>query len=128
MKINMNPDLAAYKAELLKKVDSEAEEFRYQFITPGSGQAMAYQEKEWEAKEYQANSTVGPHLDEEAKARGVTVADVAQLVLDTAASWRGMSAKIEGMRMGAKLGVENATTVAEARTAGSPDWDSLLVP
>ncbi|MEX2480188.1 MAG: hypothetical protein WD928_04935 [Gammaproteobacteria bacterium] len=129
MKVNPDPPLDDYKAAMLARVDAEAEAFRHRFITPGAGQAMVYLVKEAEARALQANpSAVVPHVAAEASARGIPAADVAQLVIDTADNWRGLSAAIEGQRQGAKIAIEAAATIADVRAAADVDWESLVQP
>lgn len=125
--IDVNPPLAAYKAAMLARIDQEAEAFRLRFITPGSGQAMVYMVKEAEARALRADAAAAaPHIESEAAARGLPSAGVAQIVIDMADTWRGLSAAIEGRRIGAKLAIEAAATVAGVRAAAEVDWESLV--
>lgn len=127
MKVDLNPDLETYRREMLAKVDREAEAFRNQFITPGSGQAMVYMVKEAEARAYTADPAApAPHIAAEATARGTTPAETAQLVIDTADDWRQLSAAIEGQRQASKVAITDAETIADIRAASEPDWDALL--
>ena len=129
MKINLNPVLKTYRAEMLAKIDAEAEAFRHQFITPGSGQSMVYLVKEAEARALQANAAaVVPHIAAEATARGIPSPDVAQIIIDTADNWRGISAAIEGQRIASKMAIDAATTVAGVRAAAAVDWNAALQP
>jgi len=99
------------------EIDFLAENMRGRYITPGAGQALAYQAKTEEAKAFQGVvdpvDADYPHLYEEALATSSTVAEVAALVLSTKQSWTQVSAKIEGVRRGAKKAMNSAKSVAE---------------
>lgn len=129
MKININPNTETYRAQMLVKIDQEAEAFRNQFITPGSGQAMVYLTKETEARAIQSNpAAYAPHIKAEASARGISESETAQLVIATADNWRELSSLIEGRRMEAKLKIEAAATVAKVREASEVNWGALIAP
>ena len=53
------PDLTAAKAAARAKVSADAEAARLQFITPGSGKAMSYQEKKDQALKFLADPLRG---------------------------------------------------------------------
>jgi len=123
-------DLEQAKASALRAIDQAAEAARQLFITPGAGQAMAYQHKLEEARALQAvlaaqgepNPAAYPHLAAEIGVTGADLAGVAEAVLYKAAAWTGASAAIEGLRLGAKAAVNAADSVAavQAAAAGIP--------
>ena len=119
-------DLDALRLAMTRKVDSEAEAFRLNFITPGSGQAMTYQYKANEVKAWTAdNSVATPFLSAEAASRGMTVAELAAEAAAQIAAWTIMGSKIEGERMGAKAAIAAGVDAAAIRTAATVDWEAL---
>ena len=128
MIISAGRSLDRYKAELTRKIDASAETTRLRFITPGSGQAMVYQEKLRQAYAYllDANSESFSHIHLEAAAAGVTPEVMAQTIIQKAEMWREVSAVIEATRFSAKAAVESAANFAGADAAGSVNWDQVL--
>lgn len=120
-------EIADLEAELLARIDREAGEFRTRFITDVPGQAQTYAEKEREAREYQVdpNGTF-PFLTFEAATTGASLAAVAALIIATADAWRQLGAAIEGLRMGAKQAVKDATTYSGKLAAAEVDWEALV--
>lgn len=120
-------DLEQAKASALRAIDQAAEAARQLFITPGAGQAMAYQHKLEEARALQAllaaqgepGRAAYPHLAAEIGVTGADLAGVADAVLSRAATWTGASATIEGLRLGAKAAVNAADTVAAVQVAAA---------
>lgn len=90
------------------QVNAIAEGARQVFVTPGAGQAMAY-----EAKHQEALAGDGPMLQAEADALGVTVEEVAQSVLSARAKCRAKEAKVEAARMKAKKAIRSAPSAAD---------------
>lgn len=116
--VEWQPDLDRAKRELLNAVDSNAEQTRVKYITPGYGQAMVYMQKEQEALAYQQNPQGDfPLLSASVGIDGAGIGDVASLVLGTLASWRGIAAKIEAIRLSAKQQIKQAQTVEDALAA-----------
>jgi hypothetical protein len=122
------PNLEIIRALLCARVDAAAGAFRSRFITVSPGQEATYIRKEDEARRYAASSGAGdyPFLSAEASATGMTLADVAALVLSTANQWVPLGAAIEGQRRAAKLAIEAATTIPAIVAAATVDWDALL--
>lgn len=116
------PDLVTLRADAIRKVDREAEKYRRNFITPGSGQVMAYQQKLAEARAAIADPPAAeseiPHIVAEAAIDGVTVVVKAGEIIATFEQWQTVSASIEAKRLGAKKAVAEATT-AEAINAAA---------
>ena len=94
-----------------------------QFITPGSGQSMSYQEKTREAQRYVDSNGAGeyPLLSKEVGITSETLEGVAMLVLAMHNEWLDVGGKIERARLLAKKQVDEASTVGEVR-AITPIW------
>ncbi len=122
------PDLAVLKADALRRIDVSAETYRLQFLTGGSGQAMAYQQKLDEARAKIANPSIAdasiPHIVAEAEATGMTKAEKATQIVATFEAWQPISAVIEGRRAAAKVAVESAETAEAVAAAAAVDWSS----
>lgn len=95
----------------LSEVDHKAEAERAKHITPGSGQAMTYEQKYREAL-----AGDGLLLQAEAEALDKTVAEVASEVLAAHAAWQVAGAHIEALRLKAKADVRAAESPAEMHT------------
>lgn len=107
-------------------IDAAAEAARSRFVTSGSGQAMTYQRKLEEARLH-ADGAPGPFpiLEASIGADGVNLAAVAAVVLATADAWAGIAAQIEGLRLGAKRAVDQASDgAAIAAIVGNIEWPS----
>ena len=130
MKVTFTKDLTELKTLARAKIDSEAEAFRLQFITNGTGQAMAYQEKYEEALLVASGNIISdsdiPHILAEVGITAPTKEDVAQVVLNLQSIWKGISAKIEKARLTAKDAVDAAKSAAEINSAALVDWPSVL--
>ncbi|MFK0273632.1 hypothetical protein ACIQUG_08150 [Ensifer sp. NPDC090286] len=120
------PDLVALRADAIGKIDREAEKYRQNFITPGSGQVMAYQQKLAEARAAVAVPPAPeaeiPHIVAEAAIDGVTVATKAAEIIATFEQWQTVSAGIEAKRLGAKKAVAEATTAEAIIAAAIVDY------
>lgn len=120
--------LADLKAEACVKIDGQAEVTRQSFITPGSGQALVYEKKAEEARQWQAAVDAAaassgdapvladfPFLKARAERLGPATPDY-QAVADEwnarSASWVSIAAEIEDVREGAKEGVDAAGDAA----------------
>lgn len=107
------PTLAEYKAAALVAIDAQAETARLQFITPGAGQAMTYQEKVAQARAFGAdpspNAGKYPLIYGEVGITGNSPAMVAGVILARYTAWQGIGAEIETTRLTAKRGVEAAS-------------------
>ncbi len=124
------PDLAALKAEALRRIDASAEQYRLQFLTSGSGQAMAYQQKLDEARAFIADPDIDPseipHIIAEASATGMTPADKAAQIVAMFEQWQQVSAVIEGARAAAKLAVVAAETADAVAAAANVNWAGAM--
>jgi hypothetical protein len=117
------PSLEERKASATRAVDDEAERRRLTYLTPGSGQALVYQEKRREAEAALAafSEAGGQPVDPAefpllAAELGITASDlqgVAQAVMSTALAWTQVAAAIEGTRLKAKRDIDAATSAAQ---------------
>lgn len=103
------PSLADLKKTADSLIDAHAGDARSRYITSVPGKGTTYTEKENEARAFIAGSAGPfPFLEQEAAYTNSTVADVANLVVATADTWRPLAAVIEGMRRGYKVRVSAA--------------------
>ena len=119
--------LEVVKDRALTRIDAAAEAERVKYLTPGSGQAMVYQQKQAEAHAWQTNpSGTYPHLSAEIGITGATLAEVAQTVLAMEAGWTHVSAAIEGTRLAAKAVVRLCKTPEEVeQTVAGITWPQI---
>lgn len=114
-------DLGELKTRLKAQIDADAEAERRKYITPGSGQAMTYQQKAAEATAYLADTDPVPAdyplLAAEVGITGETIADVAAVVDAHYQAWRLIGAAIEQVRLGGKAAVDAAETAEDAQAA-----------
>lgn len=115
----------------LRRIDAEAEAERQRYVTPGSGQAMEYQETAAEALACQDDDNPDPAdypmlvAEQEALAEvGVTVTlhEVAAQVLAERAGWGAIGAAIKRVRRALKMQVEAATSAAQIEALFPIDW------
>lgn len=127
--INKQAQIAQIRADLVSRIDTEAEAIRGRFITLGSGQSMVYAEKRREAEAYMADNDIDldeiPHLVAEAAMNEIPIAEQAQIVLTMAQQWRAISAAIELRRLAAKKAVAEAQTLT-ALAAITWDWNDIV--
>lgn len=114
--------LGALRANTLDDIDREAGVARLRYITDVPGQQGVYLTKLQQALAFKADPSVTPgYLAAEAQVRGITPAQLADVILETAALWNDVKGPaIEAARIKAKLAVEaagSAEAIAEAREA-----------
>nr|WP_278434127.1 hypothetical protein [Brucella anthropi] len=111
--------VANMKARLKALVDQAAENERLNYITPGAGQAMTYEQKVAEARAFKAASDPQaadyPVLSSEVGITGETLSEVAEIVLAAFALWQQIGSAIESIRLGAKRDIDAAEDEAAAR-------------
>lgn len=131
------PTLDEVKADLMARIDRQAEAIREKYITPGSGQALTYDRKRREA----AASIVDPEptaekypvlaasIGVEVQSTGDLKADfdaIAEIVLGLEQHWAIVAHHIEARRLGGKRTIEAAQTVEDAQAAfDAVDWSGL---
>ena len=128
MRLDLGPSLGALKATLAAKVDADAEAARLLWITPGSGQALTYEQKRAEAERMATDPAPQPEaypmLAAEVGITADTLAAVGTLVRARAAAWTAIAAQIESLRLQAKAAVMAAINAADARAAAAVFWPS----
>ena len=128
----MAPTLDDAKAVAKATIDDAAEAARRRWITPGSGQALEYEQTRSEAEAAQSaadplDAADYPHLEAERLAlesvgTALTLREVAQSVIDTEAAWTTASAEIKRLRRTAKLQVDAAASEAEINGLVGISW------
>ncbi|MBS1164567.1 MAG: hypothetical protein H6R00_592 [Proteobacteria bacterium] len=120
------PSLENIRSAAKASVDAGAEAYRLTYITGGSGQAMAYQQKLEEAKAYLADLSLTtiecPHVFAEIGITGETAEAVAQVVVGMHAAWQVKSAEIERKRLAAKVAIDVGETAEAISAAAEIDW------
>lgn len=118
--------LPRLKEEKIAAVNKAAGASRAKYMTVIPGQEATYLMKEAEAKAWVAATspvaTDYPILNAEATACNMTMADTVTLVLTTAAQFRALAAHIEGLRRGAIVAIEGATTTQAVLAAAEVTW------
>jgi len=126
MRLDLGPSLSALQAMLAAQVDADAEAARLLWITPGSGQAMTYEQKRIEAERMASDPEPQPEaypmLSAEVGITADTLAAVGALVRGRVAVWTVIAAQIECLRLQAKAAVMAATNAADARAAAVVPW------
>lgn len=114
-------NLKLLQSQACDQIDQAAGKARGKYITTVDGQEEVYNLKIQEAQKYtSASSPVAtdyPHLNAEATETNDTIANVANLVINTYNAWLPLSAKIEGYRRGGNVAVNNATDPAGVQAA-----------
>ncbi|CDN52546.1 Hypothetical protein RG1141_CH01810 [Neorhizobium galegae bv. officinalis bv. officinalis str. HAMBI 1141] len=117
------PALDQVKVRLKAIVDADAEIERLKYITAGAGQAMTYQQKADEAREYleedQPDAADYPLLTAEIGITGATIADVANVIIASFQQWQVIGGAIEAARLGTKAAIDAAETVDDAEAAAN---------
>jgi hypothetical protein len=93
-------------------IDVAAGRARARYITVAPGQEAVYV-----LKAAEADAGGGPILAAEAKARGITLDEMAALVRDTRDRWIAIAAQIEAIRASGKLAVDAAESHAAVDAA-----------
>ena len=116
------PTYEEVQADAIQQIDATAERTRHRYITPGSGQALEYEQAFREAVDFQAagypeaDLADYPMLQAEAQATGRTGTVVCDEVLTLHAQWVAVGAAIRRERRAGKEAVRAAATVAEVET------------
>jgi hypothetical protein len=117
---------AAVKAQAVERVNQLAGECRAKYLTVVPGQSETYLLKADELRAYDAASIIYPSdypiLLAEATATGATLAEVVALVRATRAAWLQLAAAVEGMRRGAIVAIQQATSEAAVHAAIPVQW------
>lgn len=122
MRISLSKNLEPLRAVARSKIDTEAEEFRQQFLTPGSGQAMVYQAKQAEARQFFLDGTIGALMQAEIGVTANTAEELATLWLQMEQQWLQVAAHVEQKRLKAKIAVDDANSPLEIEQATQVVW------
>ena len=126
MRLDLGPTIDTLKLTLTTQVDAEAEATRLLWITPGSGQALTYEQKRIEAERMATDPAPQPEaypmLAAEVGITADTLAAVGALVRARATAWTAAAAQIESLRLQAKAAVMAANNATEARAAAAVQW------
>lgn len=107
-------ELRRIKADVVSEINAAAGSVRARYITAIAGQDMIYREKEREALAYLSadpapvDLSAFPFLSVEAAALGVSVYQLAQIVLFKADEWRAIGPELEALRVASIAAVEVA--------------------
>lgn len=110
--------LELHKTNCKKIIDNVAEQRRLNYITPGSGQSLTYQEKALEADKYITDGspvdlTPYPFIQAEVNATGKTAINTSNDILAAQALWITKGALIEEHRIKNKIDIDSSTSVSE---------------
>ena len=112
MLLKLKKNLTPLRDRAYVYIDTAVENARMKVVTPGSGQAMAYQQKYEDALLFLSNPGIDPgevpHVYAEVGITAPTAAEVAQVVVNLRSLWRNVSAQLEHLRLAGKKGVELA--------------------
>src|SRR5690606_34218204 len=131
-----SPDFGPLKDYLSNKIDAEAEQLRGLFATPGSGQAMEYQEAVAQARALLDGQT-GPFpmltAGVVAGTRGprtgsavATETEAADVVLWMHSLWVDIGSAIRTARLTAKVSVRAGETLGPIVMAAQVDWAHVI--
>lgn len=111
--------LSEVKAELIRRVDRDAERERMRHITPGNGQALEYLYVAAEARAFLIDPNGDfPLLQASVDAGEVdSLGEAASTVLGKSAEWLRIGAEIRRRRLCAKRGISDANDVKSAYVA-----------
>lgn len=119
-------DIEVLRATAVAKVNREAAAQRGQYLTAGIGMDLVYGKKLKEAEAKLANPSISndkiKHVVNEAEINGVSITDMAQLIVDTEAAWAELSAPIEQKRMAAKKAIAEAADAEAVQAAANVNW------
>ncbi len=129
-------DLSIVKEYWQAQVDAQAEAVRQSFITPGSGQALEYQQSAEQARALIAGGTDDyPMLQSDVDAGTIdprtgdavsTLEEAADLILYREAQWRDAGALIKTARLLAKQAIGAATSPGAVKAAAVVDWVTVV--
>jgi|AntRauTorcE11897_2_1112592.scaffolds.fasta_scaffold00046_13 hypothetical protein len=124
-------ELGRKRIQSLDIADDMAERKRAEYVTMGSGQAMAYEQKFTEAQTF---LSVGgdvnnyPFISMESTARGIDPTDFANIVIQKRNGWAQIGAQIEALRYTVKENIKvaaNASTIASILESYQDNLDAL---
>jgi hypothetical protein len=129
VEIDLDTALPAYKSKMSTQVDNDAEAYRLNFITPGDGMSMTYQEKGIQAAAIIALGQTAtetltqqemlasyPTVLASVGTEGASLWEVANIVHTKKLQWQQLSYYIENKRLTAKAAIKFAETLEEVDT------------
>lgn len=129
--ISKYESLETAKSQAKDKVDDLAGSTREKYITVVPGQDAVYATKGNEMKDYFKSGNPDPadypHLQAEARARNMTIAEAAAYIQQVAAQWTALSATIEEYRVEGKVTIDAATTTRDVEIALETTSAKLLL-
>lgn len=128
--------LDVLKRAASRAVDDAAEVVRLRFITGGAGQALEYQQTEWEARAWRFDEELDnfPFLKAEVDALAEATGQppdpgaVVATILAQAEAWQSVGAEIKRLRRAAKLAIDAATTPEQIEQAKNIAWPQPSSP
>lgn len=125
--ISIGQNIQAQRKRAIGEINAICGEMRKLFVTSIPGQEMIYIVKENEARSCVAAETPDPFdypfISQEIGITAPTLYEVAQVILNMAASYRVIGGHIEHVRLGRIAGIEAADTLAAIRAARA-DFDT----
>ena len=120
MKITLQHNLEKLRAEAIDRIDTTISLYRQGLVTGGSLQLDVYRKKLQEAKDIiKNNSTECIFLETEAKQRGLSLLEMANLIVQKDREYALKLAEIESFKVEAVQNVTNASTLEEIETAAN---------
>lgn len=124
--VGFDGDLADGKQKALEVLDADVSEAQQRWLTSLPAQASVYRSKASEAQRYISGSEGDfPWLLAESEVSGLSIADVAQAVVNAARKWDVVGAKIEATRLAAKRNIQAATNIKQVFTILRAARDTL---
>ena len=114
---DLTAEIATSRVVAISTVNTVAEAVRSRFVTPGSGQAMVYMEKQAEARAWFAagepeDLTEFPWLQAEIGITAPSSYELAQLWLNLSTIWAQIGSQLEAIRLTAIKDIEEQITEA----------------
>lgn len=129
MRIVLSFDIAALKDSALSDLDAACQQFRSSAGVLTSISDPLFGEKLSESEMYLRNMGISahevPHLQAEAEVNGVTMYEQAAEIVSISFAAKELSAKIEKLRLSARMQITAADTAAEIESAKAVDWNSV---
>lgn len=121
----LSPSIQKTKSKAITILESVVKSSRERYITITPGQEITYQNKLSDATNYNANGVIGPWLQAEMNATGMTAADASQFILVTAAAWAPIGALIEETRRLCKIQITASNNKLAVESALSTAMQAL---
>lgn len=130
---NLQAEIASLKVHLVQVTNQEAEAFRLNFITDGTGQSLTYDDKLEDALAFVAaygsegfDENDYPAITNEVGITAPSAYEVAQIILNMRAMFRQIGYPIERARLGRNKEISELTKLADLQALQPIDWNSLI--